>query len=124
MDRLLCLQRQHRTFLAHTTNRLQQVNAHLGPRLGKQAHQVRYQVVITDERRNRIELAIAQILDSHRLHRHTSVDGSGQQAAMEGAQGATVGRGAFGEDQQRSSQAQLPGDLFAQALAVATAPDE
>ncbi len=88
------------------------------PRLGKQAHQVRHQVIIANERRNRVDLAITQILDSHRLHGHAAVDGTCQQAAMEGAQAATAGSGAFGEDQQRPGQPQLPGDLFAQALAV------
>ncbi|MNJ69653.1 hypothetical protein D3C77_660270 [compost metagenome] len=40
---------------------------------------------------------------------------------MEGAQGTAAGGSAFREDQQRPGKAQLPGDLFTQALAVAPA---
>ncbi|MNN17188.1 hypothetical protein D3C81_1303620 [compost metagenome] len=97
------------------------MNAHLAPRQGKQAHQVRHQVIIANERRNRISFAITQVLDSHRLHRHPLIDGSCQQSTVEGTQLAAIGGGAFREDQQRPGVAQLLADLLSQTLAVATA---
>ena len=125
MNGLLCLKRQLSALLADAADRRQQLNAYLPTRLGKQAQQVRNQVVIANERCNWINLTTAPVLNRHRLQWGSAINGAGQQAAVEGAQAAAIGSGAFREDQQRQGIAQLLADLLAQALGVtATAADE
>ncbi|MNF16769.1 hypothetical protein D3C80_2199390 [compost metagenome] len=75
---------------------------------------MREQVVVTDERRDCIGLAIAQVTHGHRLQRHLGIDGAGQQATVESAQAAAIGGGAFRKDQQRAGLLQVLADLFAQ----------
>ncbi|MNF06245.1 hypothetical protein D3C80_2061570 [compost metagenome] len=51
------------------------MDVHLTPIIGKQAHQVREQIIIANERCQRIRFTVAQVTDRHRLQRDIGVDG-------------------------------------------------
>jgi len=67
LNGLLGLEGQGRAFFAGTGDRSQQVNLYFATILAKQPHQVREQVVITDEGREGIDLAIAQVTQGYGL---------------------------------------------------------
>ncbi len=94
------------------------MNLYIALVIGKQAHQVREQIIIANKGRQRVDLAVAQIPNRHRLQRHIRIDRAGQQAPVERAQAATVGGGAFGEHQQGVLLFQMTGHLLANQLAV------
>ncbi len=102
-------------------DRLQQADFHFTGGAGKQAQQVREHVVIADEGRHRARLAITQVANGDRLYGYAAVDGTAQQATVEGAQGEAVGGGAFGEDQQVPAALQVSAELVTDLAAVAGA---
>jgi len=67
---LLRFERQRRTLASFASNRLEQVNLHIPPVVGKQAHQVRQQIIIANERRQGVELTITQVTNRHWLQLH------------------------------------------------------
>ncbi|MNC32904.1 hypothetical protein D3C75_812790 [compost metagenome] len=97
------------------------MNLHAATVIGEQAHQVREQIIVANERCQRARLAVTHITDRHRLQRHFGVDGGGQQATMEGAQRTAIGGGAFREHQQWVGLFQMAGHLLADQLAVTRA---
>ena len=78
LHRLLRLIRQRRTFLAGAGDGLEQMNLNVALIIGKQTHQVREQIIVTNQRCERINLSIAQITDRHRLQRHLGINRAGQ----------------------------------------------
>ena len=64
-------------------NRLEHMNLYIALVIGKQAHQVREQIIIANKGRQRVDLAVAQIPNRHRLQRHIRIDRAGQQAPVE-----------------------------------------
>ncbi|MOA54957.1 hypothetical protein D3C78_1786620 [compost metagenome] len=60
------------------------MNLHAATVIGEQPHQMRQQVIVANERRQRASLAVTHITNRHRLHRHFGIDGGGQQAAVKG----------------------------------------
>ena len=62
------------SFLIQARNRFEQVDLHVRRVVTEQPHQMRQQVVIADERRNRVGRAITQIADRDRLQVRAAVD--------------------------------------------------
>lgn len=101
------------------------MNLHCAAVVGKQAHQVRQQIIIANERCQCVGLTVAHITNRHRLQFHLGVDRRRQKATVKGAQRTAIGSRAFREHQQRMCLLQVARHLFADQLAVTrTATDK
>ena len=69
------------------------------------------QLIVADEGCDGVPFAVASITDGDRLHRSPCIDGAGEEPRMEGAHLLSIGRGAFGEDQQMAPLEQVRGQL-------------